>query len=164
MTRNIVAILILILSINVVFSQNITDKNGLKQGKWSNQYESGRLQYKGEFKDGIEVGLFTFYYHSGDVKATKEFFHHGKAAATHIYYPKGTLQSSGLYVETLKDSTWNYYNEEETLILSEQYLKGSLHGKTKTYLKVGIFMKLKNGKMERKMVRGFSTILTAQFK
>ena len=75
MTRNIVATLILILSINVVFSQNITDKNGLKQGKWSNQYESGRLQYKGEFKDGIEVGLFTFYYHSGEVKATKEFFH-----------------------------------------------------------------------------------------
>ena len=69
MRKKIFSVLILVLSINFVFAQNITDKNGLKQGKWSKQYESGRLQYKGEFKDGIEVGLFVFYYENGDVKA-----------------------------------------------------------------------------------------------
>ena len=37
----------------------------------------------------------------------------------------GQLKASGIYVNELRDSTWNYYNFNGTLILSEQYKSDS---------------------------------------
>ena len=102
-----------------VFAQNFTDANGLKQGKWKMKYDNGKTQYIGTFKDGVEQGLFKFFYNSGELKATKEFFHKGEASATHIFYKNGNIRASGIYVNKLKDSTWNYYNKDSILILSE---------------------------------------------
>ena len=95
-----------------VFSQNFTDNKGLKQGKWEEKYKNGTTKYIGKFKDGTEQGLFKFFYNSGELQATKEFFHEGEAAATHIFYRNGNIRASGLYVNLLKDSTWNYYNKD----------------------------------------------------
>ena len=91
------------------------DPNGLKQGQWQDWYDDGSIKYNGTFMDGIEQGLWKFYYKTGELKATKEFFHEGKAAATHIYYKNGNIRASGLYVNKMKDSTWNYFNEDSVL-------------------------------------------------
>ena len=74
----------------------------------------------------MEQGLWKFYYQSGELKATKEFFYNGTAWPTHIYYKNGNIRNSGLYVNKKKDSTWNYFNEDSVLILSEQYKQGEL--------------------------------------
>ena len=94
---------------------------------------NGNVRYKGQFIDNKPQGLFYYYYDSGELKAEKEFFHDGEAAATYFFYKNGALKSSGLYVRELKDSTWNYYNRDSVLIMSEQYLEGKLNGTTKTF-------------------------------
>ena len=91
--KNGITLLFLLCSI-VLFSQNITDENNLKQGKWEVEFDNGHIKYKGVFKNNKEQGLFKFYYSSGELKATKEFFHKGKAAATHIYYKNGNIRAS----------------------------------------------------------------------
>ena len=122
-----------------VFSQGINqvDASGLKQGKWKKSYENGSLRYEGFFKDNNPVGIFTYYYPSSEVYIEKEFFHNGEAAAAHFFYKSGALKASGLYVNELKDSTWNYFNTDSILIGSEQYKDGNLHGMAKTFYDSG---------------------------
>ena len=107
-------------------SINNLDKKGYKQGVWTKNYSNGSIRYKGQFKDNIPYGIFFYYYSTGEIQAEKEFFHEGEAAATHIFYKKGQLKAAGLYVNELKDSTWNYFNKDSILIMSEQYKKGKL--------------------------------------
>ena len=106
-----------LISIFLVFSfsvnaQNLNqiDNNGQKQGLWKKSYENGNLRYKGQFNNDIPIGIFYYYYKSGELQLEKEFFHNGSAAATYIFYKNGNLKASGLYVNEIKDSTWNYYN------------------------------------------------------
>ena len=131
--RKLLLYLLLVPSIALSQTINQVDENGKKQGIWSKNHKNGKLRYKGEFKDDKAQGLFFFYYTSGELHVEKEFFHNGEAAATHFFYKDGTLQSSGLYVGELKDSTWNYYSSDSILVMSEQYQKGKLNGTTKTF-------------------------------
>ena len=103
------------------FSQSINevDAAGKKQGVWQKTYESGKLRYKGQFKNDIPNGLFYYYYPSGELQAEKEFFHNGASAAAHIFYKNGKLKAAGLFVNELKDSTWNYFNSDSVLVMSE---------------------------------------------
>ena len=82
--------------------------------------------------------------HENRLKAEKKFFHNGQAASTHFYDKSGNLKSSGIYVNELKDSTWNYYNLDSIIIMSEQYNKGLLNGFTKTYYFNGSIFEIKS--------------------
>ena len=112
---------------------NKIDENGKKQGDWSKKHKNGEVRYKGQFKDNVPQGLFLYYYKTGELQIEKKFFNNGEATAAHFFYKNGGLQSSGLYVSKLKDSTWNFYNHDSILVLSEEYTKGKLNGKTKTF-------------------------------
>ena len=153
-------ILLLILIPFSSFSQRINevDATGKKQGVWEKNYEGGELRYKGQFKNDIPNGLFYYYYPSGELQAEKEFFHNGTVAATHIFYKNRRLKASGLYVNNLKDSTWNYFNSDSVLVMSEQYVKGKLNGLTKTYYYEGQLYELKTGFIMLLMENGFNTL------
>ena len=127
--------LLLLLFPFLTLSQDINnvDINGYKQGKWLKKHNNGNIKYKGQFTDDKPFGLFYYFYENGKLKAEKKFFHNGQAASTHFYDKSGNLKSSGIYVNELKDSTWNYYNSDSIIIMSEQYNKGLLNGFTKTY-------------------------------
>ena len=56
------------------------------------------------------------------------------------------MQASGLYVNRLKDSTWNYYNRDSVLVLEEKYTNGKLNGAVKTFYDEGQLYELKNYK------------------
>ena len=120
-------------------AQNINQLNssGKKHGIWKKTYDNGNLRYSGEFSNDIPIGIFYYYYKTGELQLEKEFFHKGTAAATYIFYKNGNLKASGLYVNELKDSTWNYYNRDSVLILQEVYSKGILNGAVKTFYDEG---------------------------
>jgi len=128
------------------FTQSINnvDAKGHKQGIWIKTHNNGSIRYKGQFRDNIPYGVFKYYYSTGEIQAEKEFFHKGEAAATHIFYKKGQLKASGLYVNELKDSIWNYLSKDSVLMMSEQYQKGKLNGVTKTYYYSGDLYEIKN--------------------
>jgi antitoxin component YwqK of YwqJK toxin-antitoxin module len=48
---------------------------------------------------------------------------HGKYA---VFYPEGDTMTSGRYAGDVKDGKWRYYNEEQKLIKTEVYQKGTL--------------------------------------
>jgi antitoxin component YwqK of YwqJK toxin-antitoxin module len=117
---------------------NVTDKQGLKQGAWKVFDEEGNLKYSGRFADGIPVGVFTYYYPRGDVKAVLTHFDNGKTVYAKNYYPGGKLMAEGKYVDQKKDSVWHYFNAEDgSLSLEERYVNTIKDGVWKTFYPTG---------------------------
>ncbi len=130
---------ILLICIGVCFgfhAQNLTDAKGLKQGEWSKVYPGSTVyQYKGQFKNNIPTGTFTYYYETGKTKAI--VIHGDKAlrSEAYFYYPSGKLMSYGIYRNQKKDSVWSNYNENENLVSTETFQNDILQGiKTTFYL------------------------------
>lgn len=138
------------------FSQtesNKIDEKGRKQGLWRKYDQYSYLIYQGYFKDDIPQGTFRYYYQGKDtaLKALMTFRKNGKESFAILYHPNRKLMGTGKYVDQLKDSTWNYYDEEGRLISTDSYIKDKKHGLSKTYYpngKVFAEINFKDGKKE----------------
>ncbi len=111
---------------------NRTDVDGKKQGVWKKMFPNGTMRYEGEFKDDEAIGLFKYYYKNGKLRATNNHIGNG-AVANHVYHPNGKIKAKGMYLNTKKDSLWQYFNETELLILEEVYAQDVLHGAQRKY-------------------------------
>jgi antitoxin component YwqK of YwqJK toxin-antitoxin module len=123
------------LSNELIFGQlNVTDNKGRKQGQWQKNFpKSEILQYKGQFKDNIPFGTFTYFYPSGLVKAIIEHnsdAHHSRA---YFYFENKMLMTEGFYLDQKKDSTWVNYNEQGLIISVESFENDKLNGKRILY-------------------------------
>lgn len=115
-------------------SLNNKDAKGRKQGKWIKLYEGEKIVlYKGQFKDDIPTGKFTFYYKDGSVKAINQYQNRGKDSYAATYFPNGKVMSYGKYINKKKDSTWTYYDNQGNLSSTEEYSDGALNGKVTVY-------------------------------
>ena len=112
---------------------NQTDAQGHRQGRWTKQYEDGKLRYEGTFKDGRPIGPFTYYYPDGRPEATTDHLPDGRTATALMYHPNGRIKAKGLYREQKKDSLWQYYSQEQMLILEETYAHDVLNGPQRSY-------------------------------
>ncbi len=129
-------LLLVLFTIGNLSSQNLnlTNEQGLKQGKWSKTYSNGSLRYVGTFENGKPVGEFKYYYPSGSIKAITKYSKHGKDAFTKTFHLTGKLLATGKFVNKKKDSTWRYFsNINGKLVLLEKYKLGVLNGKSITY-------------------------------
>src|ERR1035437_3386097 len=117
---------------DTIFNQ--TDKQGLKQGFWKVKYPNGLVKYSAYFKNDKPAGLMKRYFEDGTIKAVMVFDATGIKAKTKLYYQDGPLAAEGNYVNSLKDSTWNYYSYyTKTLSNRENYVKGKKNGLSVSY-------------------------------
>lgn len=118
---------------NEVFAQHINqkDQQGRKQGKWVKEYTNGAVRYKGQFKDNIPYGTFTYYFPTGTVKAVSVYSNNGHSVYTKTFRLNGKKLAEGKFLNRKKDSTWSYYdNLTENLVLKESYIQGVKNGKS----------------------------------
>jgi antitoxin component YwqK of YwqJK toxin-antitoxin module len=126
--------LLFISSLGNSIAQNLTDAKGLKQGDWSKVYPGTSVfQYKGQFKDNVPYGSFSYFYETGKTKAI--VIHGDKALRSEafFYYPSGKLMTYGIYRNQKKDSVWSNFNENEALVYTETFQNDLLNGKKTTY-------------------------------
>lgn len=110
-------------------AQNKYDNKGLRQGAWSKIDKNGNLVYSGQFKDGYEVGTFTYYFSDGKtIKTKNEFSGKGHFAKTTIFSKQGQIISIGFFKDKKKDSLWTLYNEKGAKIGEERYKAGMKEG------------------------------------
>lgn len=127
--------LFLMLISSFCFSQNKVDANGKKQGAWSKLYKGTKIaEYKGQFKDDLPVGKFTYYYASGKVKAIIMHQEGSTRSAAVYYHETGAIMSKGIYKNLKKDSIWLNYGPSGRLSVSETYVNDVLHGKRIVYI------------------------------
>jgi len=117
---------------DTIFNQ--TDKQGLKQGFWKVKYPNGLVKYTAYFKNDKPAGLMKRYFEDGTIKAEMIFDATGTKAKSKLYYQDGPLAGEGNYVNSLKDSSWNYYSYyTKTLSNKENYAKGKKNGLSISY-------------------------------
>lgn len=156
--------LFLVLMLSCLFSvkaQNVTDKQGLRQGKWTGTYSNGALRYRGQFRNGKPYGTFIYYYPAGMKKAEMVYSDNGRKAHVTTYYLDGKKMAEGYYFDKKKDSTWRYYNDPDgKLVLEENYCKGVKEGTTTVFFpetgKPAEVTEYKNGKKNGRWIKYFS--------
>jgi antitoxin component YwqK of YwqJK toxin-antitoxin module len=113
---------------------NKLNPQGLKEGYWRKKDSTGRMVYEGHFRNGLPSGTFKYYYADGRVKAISKFSEDGKRSRTTTYFGSGKKMAEGIYVDEKKDSTWRFYSDYDSALLSEEsYKNGKKDGITKTY-------------------------------
>ena len=94
---------------------------GIRQGKWKVYYESGKLHYKGNYKDGKQNGEFLQYFYDGKLQLKKNY-KKGKLHGEHEeYYYNGNLFYKGRWKNNKQVGQWFYYYENGELIETKQY-------------------------------------------
>ena len=61
-----------------LMAQNQTDSQGRRQGHWTKTDKQGAKIYEGTFVDGLETGVFTYYYSDGSVRIRNTYTVPGK--------------------------------------------------------------------------------------
>lgn len=113
---------------------NQTDLKGRKQGIWEKKYpNSNFFQYKGQFKDNIPIGTFTYYYPEGQVKAVIDHFKDGHRSLVQFFFENKVIMCDGFYYDQKKDSTWVNYNLDGLVLSVENYKNDKLNGKKIMY-------------------------------
>jgi len=121
-------------------AENKTDAQGRKQGYWEKtDPKTGKMVYKGTFKDNKPEGLFTYYYEGIDsVRSKSDFRQGGIIAYVQMFHlVSGKIQAKGKYINEQKDSVWNFYDERGNIISTEGYKLGKKHGPSKIFFPDG---------------------------
>ncbi|UTW66870.1 toxin-antitoxin system YwqK family antitoxin [bacterium SCSIO 12643] len=125
--------LLAVLVSSQVFSQtNVTDKEGRKQGYWEKKRPSGKIHYKGQFKDNIPYGKFKYYDKEGTISSILEYITPDTVMATH-YHSNGKKAAYGYYVNQQKEGIWRFYDRKGIIASQEAYSNGKKDGKYIVY-------------------------------
>lgn len=86
-------------------------------------YSNGSLRSMGELIDGKRNGIWTFYHMNGQ-KQTQATFVDGKEDGQYmVFHPNGVPLYIGHYNQGTRVGTWEYYDEDGTLIKKQDYDK-----------------------------------------
>lgn len=133
------AILLFCLALGTIHAQektNQTDAQGKKHGLWQKFHANEQLRYEGRFEHGVEVDTFMFYFEDGSLKA-KNYFREKGLVYSWQYGGESQLAAEGKYINTLKDSTWAFYDIDGHLLSQETYKNDLKDGESVTFFDNG---------------------------
>ncbi|MCX7744118.1 MAG: toxin-antitoxin system YwqK family antitoxin [Flavobacteriales bacterium] len=141
MKRIIVILLVWMTSHHLHWAQPINQKDskGLKQGEWIEYYDQAKTQIKskGVYKNNKRVGVWFFYYETGEVFLEVEYLTDGITTNLKMYDPDKTKTAEGIYVKGKKEGIWYYYGKDSVKLREEPYKNGLLDGIVKTFYRSG---------------------------
>jgi antitoxin component YwqK of YwqJK toxin-antitoxin module len=111
---------------------NRTDRFGKKYGHWE-QYEQGKLLWKGKFYNGEPVGDFIYYYPNKKIKDKLYYYPNSPKVSAITYYSNGVKSSEGIFINKAKDGKWLYYNVAGKLVSEDNYKLGKKQGVSKLF-------------------------------
>ncbi|MCQ2608830.1 MAG: hypothetical protein MJ197_09115 [Bacteroidales bacterium] len=113
---------------------NYMDANGKKQGKWLVKYPNGNMKMEGYFKNNTPVGTLKKYHENGLLKY--EMIYDAKdtnSVQVTMYDASGELSAKGAYYAKKKNGLWQYFGDNNKVIMEESYNHGKLNGKSVVY-------------------------------
>jgi antitoxin component YwqK of YwqJK toxin-antitoxin module len=117
---------------------NKVDDQGRRQGLWKVYDAGGELKFQGVFVNDHPMGKFLYYYPNGNRKAEVTYLDSGKVDYTTMFHPNGKLMARGKHSGQKKDSTWQYFSEEDGSLVSEEiYAGGGGQGVWRTFYSSG---------------------------
>lgn len=131
---------------------NVKDAKGKRQGLWVRTWANKPqvLYYKGQFKDDVPVGLWEWYYESGELMTLMTHVKGDQITDNVFFYPNGTSKMSEGRFEVkvidgkkkrCKEGGWRFFNEAGTLKAEELYRDSLLSGPCTYYYDDGQLLK-----------------------
>ena len=109
-------------------AQNKIDKQGRRQGHWIRTDKDGSKIFEGDFKDGLETGTFTYFYHDGSVRIRNTYSEPGKRCLHEAYDEQGHLLARGEYNQRNRHGLWKFYAEDGRVVKEATYNMGVKDG------------------------------------
>lgn len=109
-------------------AQNQLDRQGRRQGHWIRTDKDGSKIFEGDFKDGLETGTFTYYYHDGTVRIRNTYSEPGRRCLHEAYDEQGHLLARGEYNQRNRHGLWRFYAEDGRLVKEASYNMGIKDG------------------------------------
>jgi antitoxin component YwqK of YwqJK toxin-antitoxin module len=96
---------------------------GLKEGKWTMQVNDHFEE--GTYFEGLRSGEWKHYYQNTNELRFKGNFENGLETGLHShYYPSGQLKERGNYIGGVKDGVWEYLEEDGSTKITIEYDNG----------------------------------------
>jgi len=140
MKKELCLLLLILFPFTLLYAQetiNQTDANGMKQGHWIGKYTSGTIRYEGSFADDKPVGEWKRFHENGRIKALLHHLQNTDKISAELFDSNGVRYAKGNYKKSVKDSTWNYYNNTR-LVGQENYTDGIKNGRSLTFFEDGV--------------------------
>lgn len=109
-------------------AQNQVDRQGRRQGHWVRTDKDGSKIFEGDFKDGLETGIFTYYYANGTVRIRNTFSEPGRVCLHEAYDEQGHLLARGHYNQRNRDGQWQFFANDGRLVKIATYSMGVKNG------------------------------------
>ncbi len=104
----------------------VYDSLGRPEGEWNWYYDSGILQRKESFRDGLAEGLMSEYDELGNL-ITQGTYYKGLEDGD-WFYELGDHREEGAYIEGLRDGEWRSYYRDGTLKFKGKFIEDNPHG------------------------------------
>lgn len=117
-----------VFSIGGVVAQNQVDNQGRRQGHWMRTDKDGTKIFEGDFVDGLETGVFTYYYSDGTVRIRNTFTTPGRICTHEAYDEQGHLLARGTYNQRNRDGRWQFFAPDGHLVKEASYRMGVKEG------------------------------------
>lgn len=118
-------------------AQNQIDKQGRRQGHWVRTDKDGSKIYEGDFKDGLENGVFTYYYPDGTIRMRNVYTVAGVHCTHEAFDEKGRLMARGEYDRRNRDGHWQFFSEDGRMVKEADYRMGVKDGLHVIYTQKG---------------------------
>ncbi len=112
---------------------NQKDANGKKTGLWQTKWPNDSLKSEGYYKAGKAIGLWKYWYETGEIMAWMEHLTDGITSNFKLFDPSGPRIAEGLYEKGKKNGTWHYYGVDSSKVSEETYIKGVKTGEEKVF-------------------------------
>ena len=113
--------------------QGYFNKDGMKEGKFTEYFASGKISSETDYKEGIQDGPAITYYNNGQKKLEHHFTNGEEDGYVKGYFYNGKLNYEGWVIAGSKQQHIIYYNNLGDIIEKAHYLDNELDGYTEHY-------------------------------
>ncbi len=118
-----------IMSKGAVSGMGIIDETGLRQGKWSDFHENGKILAEGLYENSVRVGEWKFYHENGALEQIGSYSKKGNSFGTwKWYYDDGTLRREETFVEGVPDGQMQEFDSKGGIMVKGEYSYGEPNG------------------------------------
>ncbi|HTL81465.1 MAG TPA: toxin-antitoxin system YwqK family antitoxin [Bacteroidia bacterium] len=114
----------------ILVGEGVYDAKGQQQGHWKEYYEeTGDLKGEGDYKDGVRIGDWKFYYADGKTDQLGKYDNKGRPVGVwKWYYDTGQELREETYTDGLRNGTLTEYDESGNIITQGEYVDGLQEG------------------------------------
>ncbi|MFA4851990.1 MAG: hypothetical protein WC868_09575 [Bacteroidales bacterium] len=113
----------------MIVGKGIVDEQGLKQGAWTEYYDTGELKEQGKYVNGLKTGDWKFYYRNGKIEQTGTYLKNEKPDGKWKWYYENTnLLRDEIYSEGVENGLLTEYSDSGTVITKGEYIDGLEQG------------------------------------